>query len=80
MITRIDSTRARGATPMIPLPSPPPWPCPAISDAIQVPCMPHSELDAGVCTPVRSGPVVTDPLRSETSGFTPLSITATVTP
>src|SRR5215472_13551088 len=42
--------------------------------------MPQLGLDSGVPTPVRSGPVVTDPVRSDTPGFTPLSITATVTP
>src|SRR6202012_4172178 len=31
-------------------------------------------------TPVRSGPVTTEPVRSDTFGATPLSSTATVTP
>ena len=64
---------------MIPLP-PPSWPWPAISEAIQVPCMPQFGLSGEVCTPVRSGPGRTEPARSGTSGSTPLSITATVTP
>ncbi len=79
-MTRMDSTRARGATPRIPLSSPLPWPWPAISEAIQVPCTPQSGLLDGVPTPVRSGPVITDPARSGTPGATPLSITATITP
>jgi hypothetical protein len=57
-----------------------PWPCPAINDAIQVPCRPQPELETGVPTPVRSGPEVTEPARSDTAGLTPLSITATSTP
>ena len=47
----MDSTLACGAMPMTPLP-PPSWPCPAISDAIQVPCTPQSALDGLVLTPV----------------------------
>ena len=49
-------------------------------DAIQVPCSPQCGLPDGVLSPVRSGPVITEPVRSLTSGFTPLSMTATVTP
>ncbi len=63
---------------MMPLPSACPWP--AIRDAIQVPCTPQAGLVGGVATPVRSGPVSTEPARSETSGLTPLSMTATTTP
>ena len=75
----MDSTLDSGATPTMPLP-PPSCPCPAISEAIQVPCTPQLGLPGGVCTPVRSGPVLTEPARSGTSGLTPLSITATVAP
>src|SRR5713226_6555030 len=77
--TRIDSTFDLGATPMIPLP-PPAWPWPAMSEAIQVPWVPQYGSDGEVLTPVRSGPVSTEPARSDTLGLTPLSITATVTP
>ena len=49
-------------------------------DAIQVPCTPQSTLLGGVFTPEKSRPVVTEPLRSGTWPFTPLSIKATVTP
>ena len=42
----------RGATPMTPLLPPGPWPWPAISDAIQVPCTPQSGLDGRVPMPV----------------------------
>ena len=42
--------------------------------------MPQLASLAGVPTPLRSGPLVTDPDRSETSGWTPLSMTATRTP
>ena len=52
----------------------------AMTDAIQVPCWPQSGLLGGVLTPVRSGPLSTEPSRSETPGATPLSSTATVTP
>src|SRR5215469_797877 len=78
-ITRMDSSLACGATPMIPLP-PPSCPWPAMIDAIQVPCTPQLESDDEVLSPVRSGPVCTEPARSLTDGFTPLSTTATVTP
>src|SRR5260370_37374200 len=78
-ITRIDRICDLGAMPMTRLP-PPSWPCPAIGDASQVPCTPQSGLDGLVVTPVSSGPVTTDLVRSLTYGFTPLSITATVTP
>ena len=64
---------------MMPL-LPPSCPCPAISEAIQVPCTPQFGLARGVRTPVRSGPVITEPARSDTSGLTPLSMTATVAP
>ena len=37
---------------MTPLSSPGPWPWPAISDAIQVPCTPQSGLPRPVLTPV----------------------------
>ena len=40
-----------GAMPMTPL-SPPSWPWPAISEAIQVPCTPQFGLDDRVLTPV----------------------------
>src|SRR5690348_13397609 len=69
-----------GATPRMPSLSPGPCPWPAISEAIQVPCAPQFWLLGDVCTPVKSGPVVTEPVRSDTEGSTPLSITATVTP
>src|SRR4029077_18067666 len=49
-------------------------------DAIQVPCSPQCGLLDGGRSPVRSGPVVTELVRSLTFGFTPLSMTATVTP
>src|SRR5206468_4518977 len=77
--TRIARIRAAGAVRVTPL-RPPSWPCPAISDAIQVPCTPQSLLDGRVVTPVKLGPVITEPDRSLTRGFTPLSMTATVTP
>src|SRR5580693_6168460 len=79
VITLIDSTVDSGALPMMPL-VPPSWPCPAIREAIQVPCTPQFGSDGGVLTPVKSGPVRTLPTRSETVGLTPLSITATTTP
>src|SRR4029453_16168754 len=78
-MTRIDRIRAAGAVPVTPL-RPPSWPCPAISDAIQVPCTPQSLLDGRVVTPGKLGPAITEPDRSLTCGFTPLSMTATVTP
>src|SRR5215468_12268231 len=58
--TRMDSTRDWGATPSMPL-DPSPWPWPAMSDAIQVPCTPQEALDGGVFTPERLGPSVTEP-------------------
>ena len=51
-----------------------------MSDAIQVPCTPQFAFVGGVFTPEKSRPVVTEPVRSETCPFTPLSIKATVTP
>src|ERR1039457_2010001 len=66
--TRIESTSAPGAPQVIPLPPP------------RRPCAPQPALVDGVFTPVRSGPVTTEPVRSETSGSTPLSITATTIP
>ena len=48
----MDRILDRGATPMIPLSPPGPWPWPAISDAIQVPCTPQFGLAARVLTPV----------------------------
>src|SRR5215470_13563259 len=75
----MDSTRDWGATPSMPL-DPSPWPWPAMSDAIQVPCTPQEALDGGVFTPERLGPSVTEPARSDTEGETPLSMTATSTP
>lgn len=48
--TRIESTVAFGATPVIPLPAPCPWP--AMSEAIHVPCMPQLGFDGGVWTPL----------------------------
>src|SRR3984885_15988195 len=77
---RIDRILDSGETPMLPLLPAAAWPCPAISDAIQDPCTPQPGLLGGVSTPVRLGPGRTDPTRSGTSGLTPLSITATVTP
>ena len=37
-MTRTDSTRAAGATPMTPPARPGPLPCPAMSEAMNVPC------------------------------------------
>ena len=71
---------ACGATPMIPFGPPAGWPWPAMSEAIQVPCTPQCGSDGGVFTPVKLAPSITDPARSETCRFTPLSIRATVTP
>ncbi len=47
----MDRMVERGATPITPL-SPPSWPWPAMSEAIQVPCTPQSGLDGLVLTPV----------------------------
>jgi hypothetical protein len=77
--TRIESTFDIGATPMTPLP-PPAWPCPEISEAIHVPWTPQPALLGGVATPAKSGPAMTEPVRSDTAGSTPLSITATTIP
>ena len=60
-------------------PSSKPLPRPAMIDAIQVPCCPQCGLLLEVLRSVKLLPVVTAPLRSLTSGFTPLSMTATVT-
>src|ERR1700758_4895967 len=50
-------------------------------DAIHVPCWPQLELFGEVFNPVKLGPWMTvPPDRSDTPGYTPLSITATVTP
>src|ERR1700744_1358809 len=50
-------------------------------DAIHGPCWPQLELFGEVFNPGKLGPWVTvSPDRSDTSGYTPLSITATVTP
>src|SRR5215469_18022257 len=51
-----------------------------MSEAIHVPWTPQEALDGGVSTPERSGPLMTEPARSDTDGLTPLSMTATVTP
>src|SRR5215469_5180254 len=51
-----------------------------MSEAIQVPWTPQEALDGGVSTPDRSGPLMTEPARSDTEELTPLSMTATVTP
>src|ERR1044071_9802194 len=75
----MDRIFACGATPLMPSVPAGPCPCPAISEAIQVPCMPQLPSLDEVPTPLRSGPVVTDPDRSGTSGWTPLSRTATRT-
>src|SRR5215472_17126577 len=50
-----------------------------MSEAIQVPWVPQEALDCGVLTPDRSGPLMTEPSRSDTVGKTPLSMTATMT-
>jgi hypothetical protein len=51
-MTRTDRILDSGATPMIPPVAPPPWPWPAIREAIQVPCTPQNWLPGEVRTPV----------------------------
>jgi hypothetical protein len=75
------SRSACGATPMTPLPSP--VPRPASSDATIVPWFgssPTGVWPSGVPMPETSVPPTTAPRSSATLPFTPVSITATVTP
>src|SRR5690606_9440067 len=74
-----DRMRASGAIPITPSRPPGPWPCPAISDAIAVPCRRAGVIPASTSFSM-FGPVVTDPRRSAWFASTPESTTATVTP
>src|SRR6266516_4814638 len=48
-------------------------------EAIHVPWTPQEVSDCRVVTPETSGPLMTEPARSDTDGETPLSMTATIT-
>src|SRR6266849_6527031 len=79
-MTRTARILAAGATPITPSARPGPLPCPAISEAMKVPCQRGGRYRGGLAPLVKSGPVVTEPLRSGTAGSVPVSSTPTVTP
>ena len=79
-LTRMDRIFAMGATPSRPSVRPVPCPCPAMAPATSVPLMPQNGPAFVRPEPLKSGPVVTEPVRSGCRGSTPVPSTATVIP